>query len=107
MAAALGRDPRVISAGGGWAAEPGNLEAAAGRGLTIYLSCTPATAARRTAGSTNRPLLRDDPLPAIEALLARRLSYYQRADVEVDADRLTPEDVAALVVALARSQGGW
>lgn len=107
MDAALEQPARVIAAGGGWAAEPGNLEAVAGRSLTIYLSCTAETAARRTAGSTERPLLPADPRPALESLLARRRAFYRRADAEIATDRTGADEVARQVVALARSQGGW
>lgn len=107
MAAALRRPARVITAGGGWAAEPGNLEAAAGRALTVYLSCTPETAVRRTAGSADRPLLAADHLPALAALLARRDPFYRLADVEVSTDERDADAVASDVVALARSHGGW
>jgi shikimate kinase len=106
MTRALGRPPHVIAAGGGWAAEPGNLEAAR-HGLTIYLSCNPRTAAIRTAGSADRPLLQGDRLAAIEALLDRRAPYYRKADAEIGTDDLGLEAVAERVAALARSKGGW
>jgi shikimate kinase len=108
MVAALERAPRVIAAGGGWAAEPGNLEAATVRALIIHLACTPETAAGRAGGSAERPLVAGaDPLPDLEALLRRRRPAYRRADVEVPTDGRLPDDVAADVVALARSHGGW
>lgn len=108
MALALAGPPRVIAAGGGWAAEPGNLKAAAGRALIVYLACAPATAAARTAGSAERPLVSGkDPLPDLEALLRRRLPAYRRAEAEIATDGRAPADVAADLVALARSHGGW
>jgi shikimate kinase len=107
MAAALDRPARVIAAGGGWAAEPGNLEAARGRALTVYLSCTPETAAARTAGSSGRPLLAADHLSAMRELLARRRAFYGRADREIHTDGRDADAVTADVVALARSHGGW
>jgi shikimate kinase len=107
MAAALDRPARIVAAGGGWASEPGNLEAAEGRGLIIYLSCAPETAARRTAGSAERPLLPQDSVAAIVDLLHRRLPFYRRAHREIVTDGCEPGAVAADVVALARSHGGW
>ena len=107
MATALGRPARVIAAGGGWAAEPGNLEAAAGRAFIVHLSCTAETAARRAAGSAERPLLSSDHLATMAALLARRDPYYRRADATVETDGRDAEAVASDVAALARSHGGW
>jgi shikimate kinase len=104
---ALSRAPRVIAAGGGWAAEPGNLEAAAPRALIIYLSCAPETAAVRLAGADPRPLVASDPVPRLRELLAGRRRFYERADVSVETDGRLAAAVADEVVALARSRGGW
>src|ERR671928_1930644 len=45
--AAQARDPCVIVPGGGWAAQPGQLEDAKPTSLVIYLRCLPATALKR------------------------------------------------------------
>src|SRR5690606_25063213 len=42
---ALAGPPAVLVPGGGWAAQPGSLDAARGRALVIYLEVKPATAA--------------------------------------------------------------
>lgn len=107
MEAALQLPPRVVAAGGGWAAQPGALAAAAERALTIYLSCSPEAAASRAAGSAARPLLGDDPLPAVRRLLRRRRAFYERAEARLETDGRDPAGIAAQVAALARSHGGW
>ena len=55
--AAQARDPCVIVPGGGWAAQPGQLDGAKQAGLVIYLRCLPATALKRCAQGEARPLL--------------------------------------------------
>ena len=44
--AAQGGNPGVIVPGGGWAAQPGQLEAALASSLVVYLKCLPGTAAQ-------------------------------------------------------------
>lgn len=104
---ALAAPPHVVAAGGGWAAQPGNLERAAGRALTVHLVCAPETAAGRLAGMHDRPLLAGDMLGRLRSLAAERAAFYRRADAAVPTDDRTVEEVASDVVALARSAGGW
>ena len=68
---AQAREPAVIVPGGGWAAQPGQMEEAkaGGQCLIIYLKCSASTAARRSERGEVRPLLagaepdRADPEP--------------------------------------------
>jgi shikimate kinase len=106
MAAALAEPPQVISPGGGWAAQPGNLATAELVSLTIYMSVSPEVAARRLGPAADRPLLTGDPLPTLQELLAQRAAWYALAGVEVDASG-SPETVAAGIVTAARQYGGW
>lgn len=106
--AAQARDPCVIVPGGGWAAQPGNLDAAKQACLVIYLKCQAATAAKRSEQGEARPLLAGvDPAQRMRALLDEREPFYLRADHQVDAERLPAEAVAAEVMTLARQYGGW
>ncbi len=111
MADALARNPGVIAAGGGWAAQPGNMSAARGEGRTLmlYLNTGTETAAARTAGTTHRPLLGSggvgDHRAALDELLARRGSFYREADATIETDERTADEVAAEVVALAHAIG--
>lgn len=108
MEAALAEDPQVIATGGGWAAEPGNLGAVTGRALVIYLSLAPAEAARRLAGSIDRPLLAiGAPDQRMAELLAAREYWYRLADIEIAAGDASPEAVAASVAIAGRQYGGW
>jgi shikimate kinase len=106
--AAQARDPCVIVPGGGWAAQPGNLDAARQACLIIYLKCQAATATKRSAQGEARPLLAGvDPAQRMRALLEEREPFYRRADHQIDAERLPAEAVAAEVMTLARQHGGW
>jgi shikimate kinase len=107
MVAALAKLPQVIAAGGGWAAEPGNLAAAEGRALVVYLRVSPAAAARRLGPVHGRPLLESDDIAGLERLQAARASWYERAAVTVDTDDLDPKEVAEVVARHARLLGGW
>lgn len=95
MEAALARPPHLISAGAGWIAEPGNLDAARIYHVRIaYLRVAPEVAHARLAGATGRPLLSGDRLAQLSALLAAREVWYRQADAEIDATG-TPEEVVA------------
>jgi shikimate kinase len=107
LARALAEPPQVIAAGGGWAAQPGNLECTRDRAITVYLTCAPEAAARRLAGTGDRPLLAGDMVAQLRGLAAARAVFYQRADATVATDDRAPGDVAGAVAALARSVGGW
>ena len=106
---AQAREPAVIVPGGGWAAQPGQMEEARRLCLLIYLRCTAATAARRTADGEERPLLTggDDPVDRVRQLQASREPFYKLADYEVATDSRKAADVAKEVVQLARTHGGW
>jgi shikimate kinase len=98
--------PHVVAPGGGWAAEPGNLDGVRGRAFVIHLAIAPKTAAARLGVAGDRPLLTGDPAARLERLAAARAPAYALADARVDADR-APAEVAGEVVRLARAAGGW
>jgi shikimate kinase len=100
--------PGVIVPGGGWAAQPGELEAAKATSLVVYLQCQPSTAAKRSEQGEVRPLLTGiDPLQRMHGLLQEREPFYLSAHHQVEAEHAAAEKVAAAVVELARHHGGW
>lgn len=106
--AAQARDPCVIVPGGGWASQPGQLEAAKQASLVIYLRCQAATATKRSEQGEARPLLAGiDPVQKMKQLLEEREPFYRKADHQVDTETSPAEAVAAEVMALARQHGGW
>jgi len=106
--AAQARDPCVIVPGGGWAAQPGQVDGAKQAGLVIYLRCLPATALKRCEQGEARPLLAGvDPSQRMQALFEEREPFYKLADHQINTENTPPEAVAAEVMALARQHGGW
>ncbi len=62
---------------------------------TVWLRAAPATLRRRASTGNHRPFVGDDPA-AVERLdRERRARYESVADVVVDVDRRTPEQLAA------------
>jgi shikimate kinase len=105
---ALARDPCVIVPGGGWAAQPGQLESAKASALVIYLKCHPNVAMKRSEQGEARPLLAGgDSEQKVRALLQEREPFYRLADHEVETDGPPAEAVAAEIMNLARQYGGW
>ncbi len=108
MDAALATEPAVIAPGGGWAAQPGALDAAKASGYVVYLKTKPETAAARAAPSGTRPLLMgEDPETQMRALIKEREPFYAQADAKVETDRKSAEEVATEVVRLAQTSAGW
>jgi shikimate kinase len=106
--AAQARDPCIIVPGGGWAAQPGQLEQASGRSLIIYLQCRPDTAVKRTEQGEARPLLAGaDPSQRMRSLLQEREPFYLKADHHGAGDNPSVEAVAREVAELARRHAGW
>ena len=106
--AALARDPCVIVPGGGWAAQPGQLDAAKATSLVIYLRCQAATAAKRREQGEAHPLLTGaDPVQRMRTLAQEREPFYLQAHQQVNTENTPAEAVAAEVMALARQHGGW
>ena len=95
--------PLVLAPGGGWILDPANREALGSVTIVVYLEVAPEVAATRMGGSAMaRPLLAGGDLAhRLRELLAQRESMYLQANHKVSVDLLSPEEVAALIVALA------
>jgi shikimate kinase len=108
MEAALSRSPHLISAGAGWIAEPGNLDAArVHHVLIVYLRVEPGVAHARLGDAADRPLLQGtDRLSQLAALLAAREVWYRQADAELDGSG-PPEEVAAALREQGTRFGLW
>ena len=114
MDRALAAQPSVIAPGGGWAAQPGNLETVGERAVTVYLRAGPEVAAGRVARASagepipdRRPLLAGHDLEdRMRELFRERGGFYECCQATVPADGDRPGEVAAAVVKLARSLAG-
>ena len=104
----LGLPPHVVTPGGGWAVQPGNLAEVANRVFAIHLAVDPAVAAVRLSADANtRPLLAGDPVRRLQTLAADRAPWYRQAPVTVDVSHLTADAAADAVLELARARAGW
>jgi len=105
---ALAGEPAVIAPGGGWAAQPGAIDAAKPHALVIYLHARPETATQRAAPEGTRPALSaEDPVARMRLLQKEREPFYRSAHAQVETDRKSPPQVANEVVRLAQSSAGW
>jgi shikimate kinase len=105
---ALAHEPAVVVPGGGWAAQPGQLDGAKPRGYVVYLKARAEVAAGRAAPSGTRPVLMgDDPVARMRELFTQRDPFYARADATVQTEAKAAETVADEVVRLAQTSAGW
>lgn len=106
--AALANQPAVLVPGGGWAAQPGVLEAAKTAAYVIYLVARPETATARAVPSGTRPVLMGGDSDAqMRELLKAREPFYKLANTTVQTEGRTVEQVATDVVRLAQTSAGW
>ena len=98
-----GREPMVLSPGGGWITSPGVAVLLRPPARVVYLKVSPGAAlARMGAEHAARPLLRGpDPLAALRALLRSREALYEQADHVIDTELIDMQSVTRAVVALA------
>ncbi len=101
----------VVATGGGAIAGEENRRAMAEDGLVICLEASPQTILDRLAGAedvSERPLLAGpDPLARVVELKAQRQPLYALADMVVDTEGQTPQQVADTVLDAVRNAGAW
>jgi shikimate kinase len=78
----------IIDCGGGAVLDSENLADLKKNGLVIYLSAPPERIYNNIKSQKHRPLLNvEDPKSKIGELLEARKSYYEKADIIIDADK--------------------
>ena len=108
MAQALAGPPSVLSPGGGWAAQPDQLESARQNSFVVYVKTMAMTASKRATTENTRPILAgQDPAEEMRNLLKEREPFYRMADAEIKNDMKTPEAAADEIVALVKEKAGW
>jgi len=102
--------PTVIALGGGTSVQPQNAELLRRRGVRIvFLELAVeqllerCRAARERSAHNPRPLAEEE--EAFRALYAQRLPFYRRADVVVDTENKTPEEIAREIAETLRLAG--
>jgi shikimate kinase len=96
VARAAARPGRVIACGGGAVLAVRNYAVLKEAGPIVYLRASADELVARLGAGQGRPLLAGDPARAVPLLLAERAAAYEAAaDLVVDTDGRTPEDVAA------------
>lgn len=100
--------PRVIAAAGGTVLDDDNRRLMGLHHPVVWLRAQPTVLAGRLGSATHRPLLDDDPVGVLARLDSiRRPLYEEVADVVVDVDDLTPDQVVACIdAALEHGSGG-
>lgn len=102
-----GTGAMVLSPGGGWIMQPGLVELVRPPSLLVHLAVSPEVAVdriRRQPGT--RPLLTGaDPLLRLHALWRERRGQYERADLVVDTEGITEEEVSSQIAALIVRSG--
>ena len=92
--------PRVIAAAGGTVLDENNRRLMAQHQPVVWLRASPELLATRVGTGSHRPLLDEDPAGVLERLDAiRRPLYAEVADVVVDVDDLTPDQVVTCIEA--------
>ncbi len=95
----------VVSSGGGTSCFYNNIDFMNQNGITVYLRMEVATlVARLIDEKIHRPLLwgknRDELNEYILRVLDERKKYYEKAQVIVDADNISPDDLARMIVTM-------
>lgn len=90
----------VLATGGGVVLDPDNRRALSGRGIVVYLACSPEQQYRRTMRDHNRPLLHtEDKMTKLRDLMDEREPLYREmADLVVSTEKRSAGVVAREIV---------
>ncbi len=107
-----GRNKTVVACGGGTPCSPDNIEVMKSTGVVVYLKLpVEALASRLKKSRSVRPLLLDaaeeDLATRIRTLLAPREKWYEMADLIIDADNESTEEMTSRIAGLVRSRGSY
>ena len=95
----------VVDCGGGVYLDSDNATYLKRNGTVFYLSATPKCIYDNIKIRKNRPLLNvRDPLATIKELLEARKPYYEKADVVIDADYKTIDQIAESIVKVIENE---
>lgn len=93
----------IIATGGGCLLRDDNVRLFKQSGKIVYLKATVETLAKRVDGDTGRPLLQGGVREKLQKLYNDRADIYERsADIVIETDGLTPEEVANKITELIK-----
>ncbi len=99
------REHCVIATGGGFPVSSQNCEAASRAGILVFLIASPDAIWHRVGRSRHRPLLAvENPRQRIEQLLAERLPAYEAADLKIETDGKSQDEIAEEIAQLLFAQ---
>lgn len=100
------RDGLVLSTGGGLVLDSENVKLLKKKGLIVFLQAEKQTLFARLQADTSRPLLQAGSLSQrLDELLATRTPLYlQAADVVVNVDKKSPQEIAEEII---KKEGKW
>jgi len=109
LSSLLGVKRHVFATGGGIVTLPRNLPLLRSLGLVVLLSADPEEIYRRVSRNADRPLLQvENPKERVlEMMAARRASYEEAAQFEVNTTTLRHDEVATIIINEARRVFGW
>jgi len=96
------KDRIIVDTGGGIIERPENMEALGKGALTVWLKASTGTIVSRIEKDTQRPALTKDKsfTDEVEEVLSDRTPKYRKAaQLEIDTDDLTPEQIAGHIAA--------
>jgi len=101
-------NPSVIAAAGGTVLDPTNRRMLVNHSPVVWLRARPETLAARLGSANHRPLLDEDPAATLAALDAVRRPYYDEvADLAIDVDDLSADQVLACIEAGLDQRSAW
>ncbi|MDM8003242.1 MAG: shikimate kinase [Bacteroidota bacterium] len=106
------RTRTVVACGGGTPCSEENMAVMNSTGLTVYLRLpVEVLVGRLRRSGTQRPLLKDvgpaELRSTVQNLLALRTSWYERADLILDAETMSEEEMTAMIADAVRSRGAY
>ncbi|MDE6929768.1 MAG: shikimate kinase, partial [Lachnospiraceae bacterium] len=98
--------PCVVSCGGGAVLRPENVRMMKASGVVVLLTARPETVLNRVKGDDSRPNLKGRmSAEGIAGLMEkRRLAYERAADLTVETDNRTPDQIAEEILSAFRKK---
>lgn len=88
----------VLATGGGAPCYYDGIDWMNTEGTTIFLDVSPEILVERISMQEERPLLKEDPKARMQKLYEKRIPIYRNAQIEMNADELTVEEVVERLI---------